>query len=128
VKLPERGIEVCFTGEASPQSPESLRPLANVDRVSHCAIFRFKAQLASTSPREAHRAIGLNQIAVNWPAHPPTTRTPACTRGPSDSGHPRRRAVHRCDRQSLPEPTLPLAGPPSPPVSRATLFFLAGTV
>ena len=59
-KLPERGIEVCFTGEASPQSPESLRPLANVDRVSHCAIFRFNAQIASTSPREAHRAIGLH--------------------------------------------------------------------
>jgi hypothetical protein len=128
VKLPERGIEVCFAGEASPRSPESLRPPANVDRVSHYAIFRFKAQLASTSPREAHRAIGLNQIIVIWPAHPPPTRTPACARGPSDSGHPRRRAVHRCDRQSLPEPTLSLAGPPSSLVSRATLFFLAGTV
>jgi hypothetical protein len=128
VKLPERGIEVCFAGEASPRSPESLRPPANVDRVSHYAISRFKAQLASTSPRKAHRAIGLNQIVVIWPVHLPPTRTPAYARGPSDSGHPRRRAVHRCDRQSLPEPTLPLAGPPSPPVSRTTLFFLAGTV
>jgi hypothetical protein len=82
----------------------------------------------STSPREAHHALGLNQIAVIWPAHPPPTRTPACTRGPSDSGHPRRRAIHRCDRQNLPEPTPPLAGPLTPPVSRATLFFPAGTV
>jgi hypothetical protein len=55
-------------------------------------------------------------------------RAPACTRGPDDSGHPRRRAVHRCDRQDLPEPTPPLAGPLSPSVSRATLFFLVGTV
>jgi hypothetical protein len=63
-----------------------------------------------------------------WPAQPPPTRAPACARGPGDSGHPRRRAVHRCDRQSFPEPTPPLTGPPSPPVSRATLFFPAGTV
>ena len=128
VKLPERGIEVCFTGEASPWSPDSLRPPASVDRVSHCAIFRFNAHIASASPREAHRAIGLNQIAVIWPAHPPPTKTPACARGPSDSGHPRRRAVHRCDRQSLPKPTPPLAEPLSPPVSRAALFFPAVTV
>jgi hypothetical protein len=39
VKLPERGIEVCFAGEASPRSPDSLRPPASIDRVSHCAIF-----------------------------------------------------------------------------------------
>jgi hypothetical protein len=60
VKLPERGIEVCFAGEASPRSPDSIRPPASVDRVSHYAIFRFNAQIASTSPREAHRANGLN--------------------------------------------------------------------
>jgi hypothetical protein len=60
VKHPERGIGVCFAGEASPWSPDSTRPPASVDRVSHCAIFRFNTQIASTSPREAHRAIGLN--------------------------------------------------------------------
>jgi hypothetical protein len=60
VKLPERGIGVCFAWEASPRSPDSTRPPASVDRVSHCAIFRFNAQIASTSPREAHRAIGLD--------------------------------------------------------------------
>jgi hypothetical protein len=38
----------------------ATRAPATVDRVSHCAIFRFNAQIASTSPREAHRAIGLN--------------------------------------------------------------------
>jgi hypothetical protein len=48
--------------------------------------------------------------------------------GPDDSGHLRRRSVHRCDRQDLPEPTPPLAGPLSPPVSRVALFFPAGTV
>jgi hypothetical protein len=128
VKLPEQGIEVCFTGETSPRSLDSTRPPASVDRVILCSILRFLVHTASTSPREAHRAIDLNQAVVVWLAHPPPTRAPACVRGPSDSGHPRRRAVHRCDRQSLPEPTTPLVGPLSPSVSRATLFFPAGTV
>jgi hypothetical protein len=69
VKLPERGIEVCFAGEASPRSPDSTRPLASVDWVILCAILQFLVHTASTSPREAHRAIGLNQVAVVWPAH-----------------------------------------------------------
>jgi hypothetical protein len=124
VKLPERGIEACFAGEASPRSPEFTTPPECVDRVINRTNFRFLVHTVSTSPRGAHRGLGLNQIAVIWPAHPPPTRTPACARGPSDSGRPRRRAVHRCDRQSLPEPTPPLAGPISPPVSRTTLSFL----
>jgi hypothetical protein len=32
VKLPERGIGVCFVGEANPRSPDSTRPPARVDR------------------------------------------------------------------------------------------------
>jgi hypothetical protein len=122
VKLPERGIGVCFAGEASPRSPEY------VDRVNHSTILRFLVHTVATLPREAHRALRLNQLAVVWPVYSPPTRTPACTRGPGDSGHPRRQAVPRCDRQSLPEPTLPFTGPPSPPVSRAALFFPAVTV
>jgi hypothetical protein len=43
--------------------------------------------------------------------HPPPTSSPACARGLDDSGHHRRRAVPRCDRQDLPKPTPPLAGP-----------------
>jgi hypothetical protein len=128
VKLSERGIEACFAGEASPRSLELSTPPECVDQVNHWAISRFTAQIAYTSPQEAHRALGLNQIAVVWPVHSPPTRTPACARGPGDSGHPRRQAAPRCDRQSLPEPTLTFAGPISPPVSRATLFLPAGTV
>jgi hypothetical protein len=60
VKLPERGIGVCFTGEASPRSPDSTRPPASVDRVILCSILRFLVHTASTPPREAHCAIGLN--------------------------------------------------------------------
>jgi hypothetical protein len=60
VKLPERGIEVCFAGEASPRSPDSTRPPANVDRLILYSIPRFLVHTTSTSPREAHRAIGLN--------------------------------------------------------------------
>jgi hypothetical protein len=60
VKLPERGIEVCFAGEASPRSPDSIRPPASVDRVILCSILRFLVHIASTSHHEAHRAIGLD--------------------------------------------------------------------
>jgi hypothetical protein len=57
VKLPEQGIRLCLTGEASPRSPDFTRPPVNVDRVSLCPIFRFLAHIASTSSRGAHRAI-----------------------------------------------------------------------
>jgi len=57
VKLPERGIGVCFAGEASPRSPDSTRPPVSVDQVILCSILRFLVHIASTSPREAHRAI-----------------------------------------------------------------------
>jgi hypothetical protein len=60
VKLPEQGIEVCFAGEASPRSSDFARPPVNVDRVILCSILRFLVHIASTSPYEAHRAIGLN--------------------------------------------------------------------
>jgi hypothetical protein len=128
VKLPERGIEVCFAREAGPRSPELSTPPEYVDRVIHSTILRFLVHTVAMLPRKAHHALGLNQFAVVWPVHSPPTRTPACTRGPGDSSHPRHQAVPRRDRQSLPEPTPPFAGPPSPPVSHATLFFPAVTV
>ena len=128
VRLPEQGIGVYFAGEASPRSPELSTPPEYVDRVNHSTILRFLVHTVATLHREAHRALGLNPFAVVWPLHSPPTRTPACARGPSDSGHPRRQAIPRHDRQSLPEPTPPFAGPPSPPVSRAALFFPAVTV
>jgi hypothetical protein len=60
VKLPERGIEICFAGEASPRSPDSTRPPASVHRVILCSILRFLVHTVSTSSREAHCAIRLN--------------------------------------------------------------------
>jgi hypothetical protein len=102
VKLPERGIRVYFAGEASPRSPELSTPPEYVDRVNHFTVLRFLVHTVATLPREAHRALGLNQLAVVWPVYSPPTRTPACTGGPGDSGHPRRQAVPRRDRQSLP--------------------------
>jgi hypothetical protein len=57
VKLPEQGIGLCLTGEASPRSPDFTRSPVNVDRVSLCTIFRFLAHIASTSSRGAHRAV-----------------------------------------------------------------------
>jgi hypothetical protein len=110
----------CYT-----RSLELSTPPECVDRVIHSTILRFLVHTVTVLPREAHRTFGLNQFAVVWPVHSPPTRTLACARGPGDSGHPRRRAIPRRDRQSLPEPTLPFAGPISPPVSRAPLFFPA---
>jgi hypothetical protein len=98
VKLPEQGIEVCFAGEASPRSPELSTPPEYVDRVNRSTILRFLVHTVATLPREAHRALGLDQLAVVWPVHSPPTSTPACARGPGDSGHPRRQAVPRRDR------------------------------
>jgi hypothetical protein len=74
------------------------------------------------------RRLRLNYIAVDRPEHPPPTSSPACARGPADSGHHRRRVVPHRDRKDLPKPTPPFAKPPSPPVSRAALFSSAGTV
>jgi hypothetical protein len=78
VKLPERGIGVCFAGKASPRSPELSTPPEYVDRVNHSTILRFLVHTVTTLPREAHRALGLTQFAVVWPVHSPPTRTPAC--------------------------------------------------
>jgi hypothetical protein len=45
VKLPEQGIRLCFTGEASPRSPDFARPPVNVDWVNLCSILRFPVEL-----------------------------------------------------------------------------------
>src|SRR5688572_7460075 len=66
VRLPERGIGVCFAGEASPRSPELSTPPEYVDRVNHFTILQFLVHTVATLPREAHRALGLNQFAVVW--------------------------------------------------------------
>jgi hypothetical protein len=58
----------------------------------------------------------------------PPMSPPACARGPTDSGHHRRRAVPRRDRKDFPELTPPFARPPSPLVSRTALFTSAVTV
>jgi hypothetical protein len=60
VKLPERGIGVCFAGEASPRSLDSTRPPVSVDRVILCSVLRFLVHIVSTTPREAHHATRLN--------------------------------------------------------------------
>jgi hypothetical protein len=65
---------------------------------------------------------------MSRPERSPPTSPSACACGPTDSGRHRRRVVPRRDRQDLPELTLPFAGPPSPSVSRATLFIPAVTV
>jgi hypothetical protein len=128
MKLPEQGIGLCLAGEASPRSLDFARPPMNVDRAPRWVVLQFLAWVDSSTPHEASRALGLTYVAVVRPEHSPPTSSPACARGPVDSGHPRHRAVPRCDRQNLLKPTPPLAGPLSPLVSRAALFLSAVTV
>jgi hypothetical protein len=123
VKLLERGIELCLTGDAGSRSPDFTRPPANVDRAPRWVILRFLARVNSLAPRKAPCALGLTCIAADRPEHTPPTSLPACARGPTDSGHHRRRAAPCCDRKDLPKPTPPFAGPSSPPVSCAALFL-----
>jgi hypothetical protein len=128
VKLPEQGIELCLVGDTDLGSPDFTRSPASVDRAPRWAFLQFLARVDSLAPCEASRALGLNYITVDRPEHPPPTSSPACARGPADSGLHRRRVVPRRDRKDFPEPTPPFAGPPSPPISRAALFTSAGTV
>jgi hypothetical protein len=128
VKLLERGIERCLARDTRSRSSDFTRPPTSVDRAPRWAFLQFLAQVDSLAPHEASRVLGLNYIAVDRPEHPPPMSSPACARGPVDSGHHRRRAVPRRDRKDFPEPTLPFDGPPSPPISRAALFTSVGTV
>jgi hypothetical protein len=128
VKLPERGIELCLTGDIRSRSPDFTRSPASVDRAPRWAFLQFLARVDSLAPRESSRALGLNYIAVDRPEHPPPMSSLACARGLADSGHHRRRAVPRRDRKDFPEPTPSFVRPPSLPVSRAALFSSAGTV
>jgi hypothetical protein len=128
VKLPERGIELYLAGDAGSRSPNFTRPPANVDRAPRWVILRFLAWVDSLAPREAPRALGLTYIAVDRPERTPPTSSPACARGPTDSGHHRWQAAPHRDRKNFLEPTPPFAGPPSPSVSRASQFPSVGTI
>jgi hypothetical protein len=128
MKLPKRGIELCLAGDVESRSPDFTRPPASVDRAPRWVILRFLTRVDSLAPREAPRALGLTYVAVDRPEHPPSTSSPACARGPANSGHHRRGVVPRCDCKDLPKPTPPFVGPHSPPVSRAALITSAGTV
>jgi hypothetical protein len=128
VKLLEQGIELCLAGDTDSGSPDFTRSSASVEQAPRWAFLQFLALVDSLAPREASHALRLNYIAVDRPEHPPPTSSPACARGPADSGLHRRRVVPWHDRKDFLEPTPSFAGPPSPPVSRATLFTSAGTV
>jgi hypothetical protein len=128
VKLPEQGIKLCLAGDTDSESPDFTRSPPSIDRAPRWTFLQFLARVDSLAPREAPRALGLNYITVDRPEHPPPMSSPACARGPADSGHHLRRAVPRRDWQDFPEPTPPFTGPPLPPVSRAALFTSAGTV
>jgi hypothetical protein len=128
VRLPEQGIKLCLAGEASPWSPDFTRPPLNIDRAPRIVVLQFLARVNYLTSPKAPRALGLTYVVVVRPEHSPPTSSPACARGPANSGHHRRRAVPRCDRNNLPEPTPPFVGPPSPAVSRAAQITPAGTI
>ena len=55
VKLPERGIGVCFAGEASPRSLELSTPPEYEDRVNHSTILRFLVHTSVKLPEQGIR-------------------------------------------------------------------------
>jgi hypothetical protein len=126
VKLPELGIELYLTGDTGSTSPDFTRPPVHVDRAPRQASRRFLALVASLAPREASCNTGLSNTTMSRPERTPPTSPTACARGLTDSGHHHRRVAPRCDRQDLLDLTPPFAGPPSPPVSRTTLFIPRG--
>jgi hypothetical protein len=125
VKLPEPGIELYLGGDTGPTSPNFTRSPAYVDRSPQWVFLRFLARVDSLAPSEAPCAFGLNPTAASRLEHTPPTSPTACARGPTDSGHHRRRAIPRRDRKDFPELTPPFVGPPSPLVSRVALFTSA---
>jgi hypothetical protein len=128
VKLPEPGIELYLARDTGSTSPDFTRSPMYMDRAPRWVFLRFLARVDSLAPREAPCALGLNPTTVSRPEHTPPTSPPAYARGPTESGHHRRRVVPRRDRKDFPELTPPFAGPLSPPVSRAALFTSAVTV
>jgi hypothetical protein len=128
VELPEPGIELYLAGDTGSTPPDFTRSPVYVDRAPRWVFLWFLARVDSLALREAPYALGLNPTAVSRPEHTPLPSSTACKRGPTDSGHHRRRAVPRRDRKDFPELTPSFAGPSSPPVSRAALFTSAGTL
>jgi hypothetical protein len=117
-----------LTGNPESPSPDFFRSPANVDRVSHCAIFQFLPYTASASLGKACRANQLIYLAVSRPEHSPPTNSPACARGPADSGHLWRWPAPWRDHGHLPDLPRHLTGAISPPVSPSALSSAAGTV
>jgi hypothetical protein len=128
VKLPEPGIKLYLAGDTGSTSPDFTRSPVYVDRAPRWVFLWFLARVDSLALHEAPYALGLNPTAVSRPEHTPPTSPTACARGPTDSGHHRRRAVPRRDHKDFLELTPSFAGPPSPPVSRVALFTSTGTV
>jgi hypothetical protein len=128
VELPEPGIELYHAGDTGSTPPDFTRSLAYVDQAPRWVFLRFLARVDFLALCEAPCALGLNPTAVSRPEHMPPTSPTACARGPTDSGHHRRRAIPRRDRKDFPELTPSFAGPPLPLVSRAALFTSASTV
>jgi hypothetical protein len=86
----------------------------------------FLAPTSSLAPSEALWPVWLNYHAVSRSDSSPPTSISACSRGPTDSDHPRRRRAHRRDPRDLPYVLDHLTGVASPPVSPSASFFLRG--
>jgi hypothetical protein len=78
--------------------------------------------------REAPQLTGLSYAAVIRLESSPPMCSPACARGPTNSGHPRRRPTHRRDRRDLPNVVDHFTGATSPPVSLAAVISAPVTV
>jgi hypothetical protein len=128
VKLFQARTRPCLTRAVGSPSPDFGRPTPRVDRATRYTIVQLLAPTTSLTSREAPRLTGLSYPAVVRPGSSPPPSFPACARGSTNSGHPRRRPAHPHDRRNLPYVVDHFTGAISPPVSPAALFSVAGTV
>jgi hypothetical protein len=128
VKLSQASAEI-LPCRRSKRNLAGLRPPATARRpgyqVSH---FQLLAPTTSLTSREAPQLTGLSYATVIRPESSPLTCSPACAQGPTNSGHPRCRPAHRCDRRDLPNVVDHFTGATSRPVSLATVISTMVTV
>jgi hypothetical protein len=99
-----------LTGTVTSPSLDFGRPPPRVDRATRWTILRFLAPTTSLTSCKTPRLIGVCYVTVVMPESSPPTSFPACARGLTNSGHPRRRSAHRRDRHDLPYAIDLLAG------------------
>jgi hypothetical protein len=109
----------------SPGSGEAELPMAPEDGLGCC---QPHPSGWHSSRSRAGGAAFLSGQSVEGEVTAVTSALPTDARGPTNSGHPRRRPTHRRDRRDLPNVVDHFTGATSPPVSLAAVISAPVTV